>query len=145
MAKKKRKISKREYITIKIANCDQLIGMATSEEQRKIYTSYREHWIGQLSKKDNPDIKAAKELEKERLAAEAFEKARIEAEEKEVEVKAEADREAKQAAILKQIEDLKKLIPEVEEEISETLEILETIVEEEEDEPEPESEDSDNT
>lgn len=110
MAKKK-KMSKKAYINLKLKNCDKLILGATSDKQKEIYQGYREHWIGQLAERDNPDIIAEKKLEKERLAAEKLEIAKRDAE-REAEIRGiEKQKEAEQAIILKQIEDLKKKLP----------------------------------
>ena len=133
MAKKK-KMTKKTYINLKIENCDKLIIGATSNEQKEIYQGYRDYWIEQLAKKDNPDIIAAKKLEKVKLEAEAFEKARIKEEQEQALRDIEKQKEAEQAIILKQIEDLKALMPEIKEEISETVEILEESLESEEEE-----------
>ncbi len=48
---KKKKLTKKEYIDIKIANCDQLIQTAISIAQSNIYEGYRKFWIDQLTEK----------------------------------------------------------------------------------------------
>jgi len=139
----KKKISKKAYINLKIENCDKLILGATSDEQKEIYQGYREHWIGKLTEKDNPDIIAAKKLEKERLAAEKLEEIRIKEEQETALRDIEKQKEAEQAIIKKQIEDLKALMPEIKEEISETVELLEGALKDETEDPEEPEENKD--
>ena len=133
------------YINRKIVLLDGLIEDATSPEQAAIYQGYKDHFLGLLSAAGKAKREKAKQdaeqrildeqrlLDEELLATKAEEERLIEEEKK---AKETAEKEAKQTAILKQIEDLKNLLPEVEEEISETVEILEGTLEEEEEEPE---------
>lgn len=110
MAKKK-KLTKKEYIDIKIANCDQLIKTASSPEQKEAYEKYRQDWIDKLTNAQKPEVIAAKKAEKERLAIEKAEIVKRDADREEVLKDIAAEKEAKLAATLKQIEELKKLLP----------------------------------
>jgi len=110
MAKKK-KMSKKAYINLKVKNCDKLIIGATSDEQRNIYQGYRDYWIDKLPKTQNPDVIAAKEAEKEQAAIEAEATAKKEEEEAAVLKHIEEEQEKQRAVILKRIEDLKDLLP----------------------------------
>lgn len=56
MAKKKNKIDK-EYITLKINNCDILISNAISDAMKEVYISYKKFWTDKL-----PDYKSPEEL-----------------------------------------------------------------------------------
>jgi len=133
------------YINRKIVLLDGLIEDATSPEQAAIYQGYKDHFLGLLSAAGKAKREKAKQdaeqrildeqrlLDEELLATKAEEERLIE---EKKQAKETAEKEAKQTAILKQIEDLKNLLPEVEEEISETVEILEGTLEEEEEVPE---------
>ena len=112
----------KDYINKKIEMIDGLIQNAISLAQAAAYEVYRKFWIDKLSPSQNPDVIAEKEALKEAKAAELAEKKRIAAEAKalknaEVEAaKAEearlnAEKETKLADTLKQIEELKKLLP----------------------------------
>ena len=142
------------YINRKIVLLDGLIEDATSPEQAAIYQGYKDHFLGLLSAAGKAKREKAKQdaeqrildeqrlLDEELLATKAEEERLIEEKKQAEEVRLAA---AKKTAILKQIADLKNLLPEVEEEISETVEILEGTLEDEEDEPESEPEDAINT
>ena len=110
MAKKK-KLTKKEYIDIKIANCDKLIANANSPEQKEVYENYRKSWIDKLTIAQRPDVIARKKAEKERFSIEKAEIAKRDADREAVLKDIAAQKEAKLAATLKQIEELKKLLP----------------------------------
>ena len=93
----------KEYIGIKIHNCQELVDNAISEDQAKVYQGYLDFWTEKLPKKEQPDVIAKK-------AERAEEKAEFEAE-----LKREKDRRAKnraeaQAMEAKEAADKKALI-----------------------------------
>ncbi|GAH42409.1 unnamed protein product [marine sediment metagenome] len=149
---------RKKYCLMKIEMLDLLISKSTNPKQKEIYEGFRQKFVDELPKTQNPDIIAEKTLEKERLA-ELKEQAALEAEKARIEeIKIKAEKETKQAAILKQIEDLKKLIPQEGEKLIESKTPIKLFTEkgrrelreegilveikdvEEEDEPEPEPE-----
>lgn len=137
----------KKYIKWKIELCEGLRDNASSPEQAAAYDEYVQIWIGRLSKTAQKELEkeAAKareeeEAEMERIAAE---KARLIEAQRQKEVAA-AEREArerreridaeKKLALTKQIEALKALLPEEEKEV----EIIKDLIEEAEDESEDE-------
>ena len=111
----------KEYINLKISNCQRLVDEAISEDQKKAYQGYLDFWTEKLPKKEQPEviakkeeIKAKKEIEKE---AKAFEL------KKQAEAKAEAEAEelAIEEAKAKKVADLKAKLKELEPEPEEEL------------------------
>ena len=88
----------KEYIGIKIHNCQELVDNAISEEQAKVYLGYLEFWTNKLPKKEQPEVIAKKAEDKQKkLEVEAAKKAELdviafekaEAIQEEVRIKAE--------------------------------------------------------
>ena len=97
----------KEYIKLKISNCQGLVDNAISEDEAKVYQDYLAFWEEKLPKKERPEEIARKE-EIKREKEEAVEYAKREAEiraEKVANIKA---MEAKEAAEKKALIDAKK-------------------------------------
>lgn len=65
----------KDYINRKIENCEKLVEIAISEDQRIVYQGYLNHWTAKLPKKDRPEEIAKKEEAKVKKEAEAEAKA----------------------------------------------------------------------
>ena len=116
----------KDYINRKIVNCQGLVDNAISEDQKKIYQGYLDHWTAKLPKKNRPEEIAKKE-EALREKKEAEEYAKREAEikaEKTANIKAAEAKEAaeRKALIAAKKAELAALVGEVEEAGSITVE-----------------------
>jgi len=81
----------KEYVKLKIEQCQGLVDNAISEDQAKVYQGYLDFWSEKLPKKEQPEILAKKAEEKQKRAEE---KAEFDAE-----LKREKDRRAEKRAI----------------------------------------------
>lgn len=80
----------KEYVKLKVKNCQRLVDNATSEAQKEIYQIYLDQWTKKLPAKERPEAIAKREDAKVKKEAEAAAKA--------FELKKQAEERAKEEA-----------------------------------------------